>query len=68
MVISTTVSPLLSTLTGELMGKGLNWLFGSLMIYGVVLQGISRAIIGGFERETKIGENLEGMEMALMTK
>lgn len=68
MVISTTVSPLLSTLTGELMGMGINWLFGSLMLYGVALQVISRAIIGGFEREKKIGDDRDGLEMNLMTK
>lgn len=68
MVISTTVSPLLSTLTGKLMALGVNWLFGSLLMYGVVLQGISREIIGGFEKEVKIGENREGVEMALLNK
>lgn len=50
MVISTTLSPLLSTLTGLLMASGLNWLFYSLLLYGTILYGATRAILVNLEK------------------
>jgi hypothetical protein len=65
MVISTTISPLLSTLTGVLMAKGVNWLFFTLLLYGTVLYAVSRMILENLEKEA---HDRKDIELSLIAK
>ena len=56
MVISTTVSPLLSSLTGELMTYGADFFFFSVLCYGVGLFVVGRMIMAGLSAESGKGK------------
>jgi hypothetical protein len=56
MVISTTVSPLLSSLTGELMAYGADFFFFSVLCYGVGLFVVGRMIMAGLSADSGKGK------------